>query len=145
MGYLHAEMSILNHSDCREHEPRTYARPTPWNTSWRDIVDNPNGKVRHNWFMDNRLEAARISNITPSYPKGVSFLNYFLLGPELRDKILPNFRISCLPMFSDHLPLKPVLRIDPLIHSDPQGPRILTSYSTPNVAIFLTTWNQSAY
>uniref|UniRef100_A0A1B0BSW0 Endonuclease/exonuclease/phosphatase domain-containing protein n=1 Tax=Glossina palpalis gambiensis TaxID=67801 RepID=A0A1B0BSW0_9MUSC len=93
------------------------------NRAWRDMVDNPNRKVLHNWLMDKPLEVAPITNATPSYSKGASFLDRFFLSSQLMEKKLE----YDLPTFSNHFLPKLILGIEPSVPTL-WSPRILTSH-----------------
>ncbi|KAI8122725.1 RNA-directed DNA polymerase from mobile element jockey [Lucilia cuprina] len=82
------------------------------NTSWGDHSENMNGKTLYNWLQDHTLEVTRLCDIRPSYPNGDSFLDHFLLSAHFVNREVPNFRITSLPTFSDHFPLKLELRLE---------------------------------
>ena len=80
--------------------------------TWGDHTENANGKILENWLQDHSLEVTRLCDVKPSYPNGSSFLDHFLLSPHLINVMQPNFKISSLPTFSDHFPLKLELQMD---------------------------------
>lgn len=78
------------------------------NVTWGDSFTNVNGKGLQKWIDDNTL--VRLCSSVPSFPNGNSFLDHFLITPNLVDVLNPNFCIECISTFSDHFPLK--LRIN---------------------------------
>ncbi|XP_075163694.1 uncharacterized protein LOC142236317 [Haematobia irritans] len=80
--------------------------------TWGDNIENMNGRTLSNWLEDNVLNISRICDRSPSYPYGSSCLDHFLISSHLLNKDQPNFKISSLPSFSDHFPLKLVLKLE---------------------------------
>lgn len=105
------------------------------NTTWGDTMDNNNGKVLDIWLQNHALDVVRLCDNKPSYPNGGSFLDHFLLSPNLVNIAFQNFKISTLASFSDHFPIKLELQLNPneLIL---QSPRLMTSYKNTNWAHF---------
>ena len=99
--------------------------------NWGDTSDNANGKVLHEWLQNNCLDVTRVCDISPSFPNGSSFLDHFLLSPNIINSVQPNFKIKSLPTFSDHFPLVLDLENDAaslLLRS----PLVITSYKNTN-------------
>lgn len=99
--------------------------------AWRDQTDNPNGRVLNSWLLDHTLDVLRISDSSPSFPNGSSYLDHFLIGTNILNNDLPNFNVSSLPTFSDHFPIKIDLQLD---HFDfvLRCPRYFTSFKKTN-------------
>lgn len=98
---------------------------------WGDHYENSNGKILNNWLLDNTLDVTRICHNTPSFPNGSSFLDHFLISPRLINPGAANIKISSLPSFSDHFPIKLELQLNSyeLIM---QNPSFFTSYKNTN-------------
>lgn len=82
------------------------------NGVWGDLAENSNGRVIRSWLQDHIVEVNRLSDNTPSFPNGSSFLDHFLIDANLINAHTPNFKISSLPTFSDHFPLKIELQMN---------------------------------
>lgn len=82
------------------------------NTSWGDLVDNYNGKALYNWLQDHILEVRQISDSSPSFPNGSSFLDHFLIDVNMINSHFSNFNVSSLPSFSDHFPIRIELQLE---------------------------------
>ena len=76
------------------------------NPAWGDQFDNSNGRAVHSWMQDNILEVVRVSDNSPSFPNGSSFLDHFLIDVNLINMNPHNFNVSSLSTFSDHFPIK---------------------------------------
>lgn len=99
--------------------------------SWGDSSENLNGKTLQAWLLDHALDVVRLCDSSPSYPNGPSFLDHFLVSPNLLNTIEANFRISSLSTFSDHYPIKLELNL----HSSEvvtKAPQSYTSYKDTN-------------
>lgn len=105
------------------------------NPTWGDQVENINGKILSTWLEDNAIDACRLCDINPSYPNGSSFLDHFLVSPHLINLDHPNFKVSSLPSFSDHYPLKLELKLE-YVEFAIRSPRLFTSYKNTNWSIF---------
>ena len=100
-------------------------------------------KERHGeiyWIMQTVKSYIIVSYICadkPSYPNGSSFLDHFLVSPHLIDSSSQNLRVTTLPSFSDHSPIKLELifrRSDLVLRNI----RFFTSYKNTN-------WNSFCY
>uniref|UniRef100_A0A1I8Q7G5 Endonuclease/exonuclease/phosphatase domain-containing protein n=1 Tax=Stomoxys calcitrans TaxID=35570 RepID=A0A1I8Q7G5_STOCA len=99
--------------------------------SWGDSTENSNGKVLQAWLLDHALDVVRLCDSSPSYPNGPSFLDHFLVSPNLINPLDLKYKVSTLSTFSDHFPLKMELS---LISSEilTKSPRTYTSYKNTN-------------
>ena len=82
------------------------------NTAWGDQAENSNGRALCSWLQDNVTDVSRLSDNTPSFPNGSSFLDHFLIDSNLINYDFANFKVSSLPTFSDHFPLKIELQLN---------------------------------
>ncbi|KAI8122414.1 RNA-directed DNA polymerase from mobile element jockey [Lucilia cuprina] len=76
------------------------------NQAWGDSTGNQNGNILQNWLEVHSLDITRICHNNPSFPSANSFLDHYLISTSLMNNDTPNYRISSLPTFSDHFPLK---------------------------------------
>lgn len=105
------------------------------NVVWGDTRDNRNGTTLNTWLQNNTMEVVRLCDSNPSFPRGTSFLDHFLLSENLIDRYIPNFNITSLPTFSDHYPLKLELRLSSFSLTL-RNPRHFTSYKNTNWSHF---------
>ena len=82
------------------------------NTAWGDQAENSNGRALCSWLQDNVTDVSRLSDNTPSFPNGSSFLDHFLIDSNLINYDFANFKVFSLPTFSDHFPLKIELQLN---------------------------------
>lgn len=107
------------------------------NPAWGDLVENGNGKTLYKWLQDHPIDVVRLCDSSPSFPNGSSYLDHFLVSPKLLDFASPNYKISSLPSFSDHYPIKMELKFSAFDFSI-RPPRLFTSYKNTNWRNFRT-------
>lgn len=101
------------------------------NRIWGDQNDNSNGRALQIWLQDNILDVFRVCDSSPSFPNGSSYLDHFLIGGDLINIDDPNFKVSSLPTFSDHFPIKVDLKLDSFDFVI-RSPRTFTSFENTN-------------
>lgn len=74
--------------------------------SWNDTLDNFNGINLLNWLQNTSLSVRRICDVFPSFPNSSSYLDHFLVSSNIIDDSNKNYKVTALPTFSDHIPLK---------------------------------------
>lgn len=86
-------------------------------TAWGESMRNCNGKTLNKWLLDNCTEITRICDSNYSIPNGSSL------------------KISTLPTFSDHFPLKIDIWLD-VSNLMLRTPRFFTSYKSTAWQLF---------
>ena len=74
-------------------------------TNWGDHTHNLNGKTLESWLQNFNPSLANFTSDTPTFPRGPSFLDHFLISSHLINHFNKNFSLKTLPTFTDHCPL----------------------------------------
>lgn len=79
--------------------------------NWKDHSYNINGKTFEAWLQNFNPSLTMVSSDTPTFPRGPSFLDHFLISNHLINNFDPNFSLATLHTFSDYCPLLLEIRL----------------------------------
>lgn len=72
---------------------------------WGDNWQNLNGSTIISWYQSCNPSLTNITSDTPTFPRGQSFLDHFLISNHLLNYLILNFEVKTLPTFTEHCPI----------------------------------------